>query len=153
MWNGALHINPMEPWSQLTYQLNSRFGINGDHAVTSVVWLLNGLTSREAEILECAAIRVLAELQRELAQPGFRHGHSMTMINQQMGSSKRGEHQDRTVGITFRHPYKGVSGTGMSWRAYRLGDRLGDEFGSRLKAGDSEPKRTRAPQIPMVRAC
>ncbi len=61
-------MNPMEPWSQLTYQLNRRFGLNSDHAVTSVIYLLNGLTSREAEIMEYATIRVLAELQRELAQ-------------------------------------------------------------------------------------
>jgi hypothetical protein len=52
----------------------------------------------------CAAIRALAEVQSALAQPGFGHGHSLTMINQRMGSSKRGEEQNRTVDV----PHSGL---------------------------------------------
>ncbi len=55
----------------------------------------------EVTSVQVKRLAALAEVQRELAQPGFRHGHSLTMINQKMGSSKGGEQQDRTVGITF----------------------------------------------------
>ncbi len=64
-WNG------INPWVNLALQLASRFGISSDHAVTSVIYLLNGLTSRQAEILQSGHWRSWRE-------HWISHGHLLT---------------------------------------------------------------------------